>query len=123
GGARLRGLPVTIGLLRFLFFHCYGTTAELYPFPTRRSSDLCRIPLLRPLFVRFLSRPLRTNSSNEAPDSAPRIPPVTFSGIAGRDRKSTRLNSSHDQISYAVSCLKKKNHSSPILPRFAALQH
>src|SRR6185312_17053251 len=26
----------------------------------------------------------------------------------GRDRKSTRLNSSHDQISYAVFCLKKK---------------
>src|SRR2546428_8343054 len=26
------------------------------------------------------------------------------------DRKSTRLNSSHDQISYAVFCLKKKNH-------------
>src|SRR2546430_13205452 len=38
-------------------------------------------------------------------------------GIAGRrvlrrgllDRKSTRLNSSHSQISYAVFCLKKKN--------------
>src|SRR2546427_4328865 len=27
----------------------------------------------------------------------------------GRDRKSTRLNSSHSQISYAVFCLKKKN--------------
>src|SRR2546428_11440362 len=26
----------------------------------------------------------------------------------GEDRKSTRLNSSHDQISYAVFCLKKK---------------
>src|SRR2546428_1776845 len=26
----------------------------------------------------------------------------------GGDRKSTRLNSSHDQISYAVFCLKKK---------------
>src|SRR5256886_9029210 len=26
-----------------------------------------------------------------------------------RDRKSTRLNSSHSQISYAVFCLKKKN--------------
>src|SRR3989440_3268999 len=26
------------------------------------------------------------------------------------DRKSTRLNSSHDQISYAVFCLKKKNN-------------
>src|SRR5206468_7193567 len=29
----------------------------------------------------------------------------------GGDRKSTRLNSSHDQISYAVFCLKKKNIS------------
>src|SRR5206468_10334212 len=28
------------------------------------------------------------------------------------DRKSTRLNSSHDQISYAVSCLKKKTAQS-----------
>src|SRR2546421_8753755 len=30
-----------------------------------------------------------------------------------RDRKSTRLNSSHDQISYAVFCLKKKKHRTP----------
>src|SRR4051794_41344079 len=30
-------------------------------------------------------------------------------GIPGRDRKSTRLNSSHPSISYAVFCLKKKN--------------
>src|SRR5688572_31612760 len=29
------------------------------------------------------------------------------------DRKSTRLNSSHSQISYAVFCLKKKNKTSP----------
>src|SRR2546428_6451164 len=29
-------------------------------------------------------------------------------GIVNLDRKSTRLNSSHDQISYAVFCLKKK---------------
>src|SRR5688572_32531134 len=31
--------------------------------------------------------------------------------IADGDRKSTRLNSSHSQISYAVFCLKKKNRS------------
>src|SRR5207244_12861035 len=31
------------------------------------------------------------------------------SGAGGRDRKSTRLNSSHQIISYAVFCLKKKN--------------
>src|SRR3712207_7461503 len=29
--------------------------------------------------------------------------------VNGRDRKSTRLNSSHANISYAVFCLKKKN--------------
>src|SRR2546430_15034821 len=29
----------------------------------------------------------------------------------GRDRKSTRLNSSHSQISYAVFCLKKKRRN------------
>src|SRR5436305_4139429 len=33
------------------------------------------------------------------------------------DRKSTRLNSSHVRISYAVSWLKKKNHTLSILPR------
>src|SRR5206468_11181077 len=32
----------------------------------------------------------------------------------GEDRKSTRLNSSHDQISYAVFCLKKKKQSKNI---------
>src|SRR2546430_6645602 len=31
--------------------------------------------------------------------------------VVGRDRKSTRLNSSHSQISYAVFCLKKKNNN------------
>src|SRR2546430_3282173 len=30
-----------------------------------------------------------------------------------RDRKSTRLNSSHSQISYAVFCLKKKKETTP----------
>src|SRR5690606_41757984 len=30
---------------------------------------------------------------------------------SGRDRKSTRLNSSHVKSSYAVFCLKKKNHT------------
>src|SRR2546427_6744031 len=34
--------------------------------------------------------------------------------LQGQDRKSTRLNSSHSQISYAVFCLKKT--SPPVLP-------
>src|SRR2546430_3128781 len=32
-----------------------------------------------------------------------------------RDRKSTRLNSSHSQISYAVFCLKKKKNMSQVI--------
>src|SRR5690554_7209583 len=35
--------------------------------------------------------------------------PVRWRGMANLDRKSTRLNSSHVRISYAVFCLKKKN--------------
>src|SRR2546421_7884346 len=35
-----------------------------------------------------------------------------------RDRKSTRLNSSHDQISYAVFCLKKKKKKTTYCKRF-----
>src|SRR5258708_36862817 len=34
-------------------------------------------------------------------------------GLAGVDRKSTRLNSSHQIISYAVFCLKKKKQPTP----------
>src|SRR3712207_6952207 len=33
-------------------------------------------------------------------------------GVASKDRKSTRLNSSHANISYAVFCLKKKKNYS-----------
>src|SRR2546430_7593063 len=41
------------------------------------------------------------------------------------DRKSTRLNSSHSQISYAVFCLKKKNkaNTKPILLSISAGYH
>src|SRR2546430_11984101 len=35
----------------------------------------------------------------------------SFAKLLTTDRKSTRLNSSHSQISYAVFCLKKKNIS------------
>src|SRR2546430_8874567 len=36
---------------------------------------------------------------------------VQASAPTSKDRKSTRLNSSHSQISYAVFCLKKKKHN------------
>src|SRR3989442_9867388 len=37
--------------------------------------------------------------------------PCPIRGPNGLDRKSTRLNSSHVRISYAVFCLKKKKHT------------
>src|SRR3712207_8114563 len=42
-----------------------------------------------------------------------RLPPAV--GAAGEDRKSTRLNSSHANISYAVFCLKKNKISYVVL--------
>src|SRR2546422_3587455 len=38
-------------------------------------------------------------------------PPVHAEGLSQADRKSTRLNSSHGYISYAVFCLKKKKNN------------
>src|SRR3712207_8934246 len=45
---------------------------------------------------------------HRAHQPAEQIPQHDLSG--DRDRKSTRLNSSHANISYAVFCLKKKTH-------------
>src|SRR2546430_10290074 len=49
-----------------------------------------------------------------------RISSCTCTFFPNQDRKSTRLNSSHSQISYAVFCLKKKTPE-VILDRFSVL--
>src|SRR2546429_5006695 len=52
-----------------------------------------------------------TSPTPECPSSPAAIPPRVYSRQRDgtyRDRKSTRLNSSHGYISYAVFCLKKK---------------
>src|SRR2546422_6265222 len=45
-----------------------------------------------------------------------REPRFSLFKVRERDRKSTRLNSSHGYISYAVFCLKKKNKTTPPPP-------
>src|SRR3712207_8373755 len=45
-------------------------------------------------------------------------PPHHCFSHSGADRKSTRLNSSHANISYAVFCLKKKKNTTTITPRY-----
>src|SRR3712207_7811095 len=49
--------------------------------------------------------------------SSPRSPAHATARGPSRDRKSTRLNSSHANISYAVFCLKKKTHLGKLPPR------
>src|SRR2546427_3989799 len=44
------------------------------------------------------------------------VEPELVGRLAPRDRKSTRLNSSHSQISYAVFCLKKKKNNVSNVP-------
>src|SRR5689334_24322323 len=56
-----------------------------------------------------LFRSVFRSSTRRAQMPAPDCPPRARRSIALReDRKSTRLNSSHSSISYAVFCLKKK---------------
>src|SRR2546430_5082242 len=63
-------------------------------------------PLLSPAHGRPASDLLARAQTADAP--APRIERADVDARRWRDRKSTRLNSSHSQISYAVFCLKKK---------------
>src|SRR5437868_15219209 len=60
-----------------------------------------------------LFRSHATRAAADGAGAAPRAPPGRRRFPPGdrRDRKSTRLNSSHVSISYAVFCLKKKNHT------------
>src|SRR3989449_2158441 len=60
--------------------------------------------------INSLPEPLSPVMKTEASVGATRRARPTARRNAGEDRKSTRLNSSHGYISYAVFCLKKKRH-------------
>src|SRR5207245_8440579 len=92
-----------------------------HSFPTRRSSDLdFYFPTEpRPLLV-FIDGRVHLKTTQAAKDEELRTLPRkkgykvlelyydSYSDKKREDRKSTRLNSSHGSISYAVFCLKKK---------------
>src|SRR5947199_6114586 len=82
-----------------------GHRRDLHSFPTRRSSDLVVSKACAPLFAQPACR--EAHASFDAPPAEARM--------ATLDRKSTRLNSSHLGISYAVFCLKKKRHTPELL--------
>src|SRR5690606_41332064 len=68
----------------------------------------CR-PAAAPVMVG--NKPISVNGvrADDAPGEAWKpVAEMNWSTFDGKDRKSTRLNSSHVKISYAVFCLKKK---------------
>src|SRR2546430_7907826 len=78
--------------------------STLFPYTTLfRSFVLSRLDQMRELVERGIGEPVQKGQGAEL-----------FSVGAGQDRKSTRLNSSHSQISYAVFCLKKKKNNTVI---------
>src|SRR2546427_6137810 len=107
------GRAVLYGVLSFFFFLMIRRPprSTLFPYTTLFRSGLdhfgdAHIELGSPDAVQLA----------EIPQVLARGQPGVERAVVGqyaepatRDRKSTRLNSSHSQISYAVFCLKKKN--------------
>src|SRR2546428_5083529 len=96
-------------LFIFFFFNDTATT-EIYPLSlhdalpisVRGGSGAQASLEVLPVPQQYRFSPLHGPSTNVAQAYA------RFARDYREDRKSTRLNSSHDQISYAVFCLKKK---------------
>src|SRR5204863_8163251 len=108
---------------RVSFFLCYDDLRLLPSFPTRRSSDLRAVRagdgggarvggrVVAQAGHRAAGRADAHLAPAHAHERADLRLPLRASGQPARvreDRKSTRLNSSHVEISYAVFCLKKK---------------
>src|SRR2546428_4975469 len=80
----------------FFFFFNDTATTEIYTLSLHDALPICAAGAgARPRLIGWCSGDVVLGRRH----------PVATSS---RDRKSTRLNSSHDQISYAVFCLKKK---------------
>src|SRR5207302_8301877 len=104
------------------FLYVERARSVLRSFPTRRSSDLKVMLTLSILQHQWRAPPLKCRpfERRSIPDRLAVLPEIRASPINATDgsgttkvcrrtdRKSTRLNSSHVKISYAVFCLKKK---------------
>src|SRR5690349_24151806 len=97
-------------MLSYFILSYSSALRDLHSFPTRRSSDLKSMPLrgarvqqrwqnLCEMVCGHAAPPYPHLGARASRPHRPRNP---------EDRKSTRLNSSHVEISYAVFCLKKK---------------
>src|SRR5207249_11712113 len=89
-------------LSSLFFFYCSADLRVLHSFPTRRSSDLAnRLAGGDDVVGAWVAERVEPVHPTQPPHRDP----------GSKDRKSTRLNSSHVSISYAVFCLKKKSRT------------
>src|SRR5207244_12712091 len=107
----------------FFLSECYSVYRDRYVFPTRRSSDLGVAQHYMKCDTDFIRQVKADPSSTSLSEKLKMLLSIAGSvqkggkhvtdkqiqdaRKAGADRKSTRLNSSHQIISYAVFCLKK----------------
>src|SRR2546428_8435414 len=105
----------------FFFFFNDTATTEIYTLSLHDALPIFRTPGLPEglrragngelgAFVRTVAV-LRAAEDQQRPAGAQAQHARAIEVIENADRKSTRLNSSHDQISYAVFCLKKKKYT------------
>src|SRR2546422_8349195 len=105
---------MTVVLVFVFFFFNDTATTEIYTLSLHDALPISRRTGKRSWSPRWISRASKkyaaggrscaTAASTRTRGSA------AGSSTRNRDRKSTRLNSSHGYISYAVFCLKKKKH-------------
>src|SRR5437899_11163671 len=88
------------------FFMTILATPESSTLSLHDALPICHRLDRRPLSARHLLRARFGSTIRRRSQS----PPERATAMPVSDRKSTRLNSSHLGISYAVFCLKKKNH-------------
>src|SRR5438132_10841272 len=104
--------------LDFFILSSSRVPRDLHSFPTRRSSDLAtrwRFP--KPGKPNTMQHGNSDRSYNDSSNTKMRSALPLACKASGGDRKSTRLNSSHTVISYAVFCLKKKNRREKLARR------
>src|SRR2546430_5768301 len=97
-----------------LFFFNDTATTEIYTLSLHDALPISRA-------VALLGRQSRRCAMKNRWFNAPEVSGRSSSSVT-IDRKSTRLNSSHSQISYAVFCLKKKTVTQTIPPSTAATE-
>src|SRR2546422_10917915 len=100
-------LALAVDVLSFFFFFNDTATTEIYTLSLHDALPISRRRPIPRACGRGGSRAGAPPESPGSPGSRPG-PWALAPGVSPGDRKSTRLNSSHGYISYAVFCLKKK---------------